>query len=66
MATFVEYVERDENGNPVKVYYTECMNTNDSGYKPASDGKVKVATFERFKKSSSGTKDLMGYVIPQQ
>lgn len=64
---FVEYVERDDDGNPVNVYYTECMNSNGSGvYKPKSDAKVKKVTFERFKKSSSGEKDLMGYVVPIQ
>ena len=63
---FVEYVERDENGNPVNIYFTECMNSDGSGtYKPSSDGKVKKATFERFKKSSSGTKDLMGFIVPK-
>lgn len=63
---FVEYVERDADGNPVSVYYTECMNTDGSGvYKPKSDAKVKKVSFERFKKSSSGTKDLMGYVLPK-
>jgi hypothetical protein len=63
---FVEYVERDQNGNPVNVYFTECLNSDGSGtYKPATDGKIKKATFERFKKSSSGTKDLMGFIMPQ-
>jgi len=63
---FVEYVERDKNGNPVNVYFTECLNSDGSGtYKPATDGKIKKATFERFKKSSSGTKDLMGFIMPQ-
>ena len=63
---FVEYVERDKNGNPVNVYYTECLNSDGSGiYKPASDGKVKKAAFERFKKSSSGTKDFMGFIMPK-
>ena len=63
---FVEYVERDENGNPIIIYFTECMNNDGSGtYKSASDGKVKKVTFERFKRSSSGTKDLMGFVMPR-
>ena len=62
---FVEYVERDENGNPVNVYYSECKNSDKSGdHRPGKDGKVVKVTFERFKKSSSGTKDLMGYVMP--
>jgi hypothetical protein len=65
-AVFVEYVERDEKGNPSYVYYTECKNSDKSGdHKPGKDGKVVKVTFERFKKSSSGTKDLMGYVTPK-
>ncbi|GHT58455.1 hypothetical protein FACS18945_4340 [Bacteroidia bacterium] len=62
---FVEYVERDVNGNPTEVYYTECRNSNSSGlFIPESDGKVIKVTFERFKKSGSQLYDLIGYIVP--
>jgi len=59
--TFVEYVEYDSSGNPIKVYYTDSNYGHDGIYRPESaDARVKVKSFDEFLKSiSSG---FVGYV----
>lgn len=68
-AVFVEYVERDEKGNPTNVYYTEA-NQNHTGnpyragvYYPDYDGKVKVKTYSDFISHKSNGNPLLGYIV---
>lgn len=62
---FIEYVERDKNGNPLNIYYTDAngigdlrKNEFDLGY----DGTVKMSSFQDFKNPYGLT--LIGYIIP--
>lgn len=63
--SFIEYVERDEGGRPVKIYYTDANGIGDlrkdvfdAGY----DGTVKMCRFEEFK-NPYGLR-LIGYIVP--
>lgn len=51
---FVEYVERDGNGKPVNVYFTEAnagkIKGEEGKYTPGFDGKVKMLSFQDFGK----------------
>lgn len=60
---FIEYVERDRDGNPLYIYYTDANGKIDKGrneYTPGYDGAVIKEDFETFK----GSKDLelAGYI----
>ena len=55
---FVEYVQRDGNGNPLTVYYTECNTDNNSRYNAGSDCILKKLSFNDF----ISQKSIAGYV----
>lgn len=62
---FIEYVERDKNGEPTFIYYTDANGSGDLtkdifdiGY----DGAVKVQQFEEFKNPYG--LELIGYIVP--
>ena len=64
---FVEYVEYDNNGNPLNIYYTDAngagdlrKNEFDDGY----DGTVKVKSFESFE--NTGKLKLIGFIVPNE
>lgn len=64
---FVEYVERDNEGKPLNIYYTDAngagdlrKNEFDDGY----DGTVKVKSFEDFK--NTGKLKLIGFIVPSE
>ncbi len=64
---FVEYVERDSNGNPTNIYFTESngADTITKGqFDPGVDGVVKKETFEQFKAVYS--MELIGYIVPSK
>lgn len=66
-AVFVEYVERDENGTPITIYYTEANGTydiNKSKFDPDYDGTVRRKTFDEFKNPYS--LELKGYILPNK
>ena len=63
-ALFVEYVERDENGKPTHVYYTDSNHSGTGYYDPAKDAKIIKVTFEKFADSLYRTKIFDGYIIP--
>ena len=58
-ALFVEWVDYDDNGNPVTVYFTEANTGHDGVYRPEQDGKVKVMDFDDF----IVRQPFVGYVI---
>ncbi len=61
---YIEYVEKDLNGNPVNVYITETngANTLNKGqFDPGYDGVVQKISFEDFKKDI-GYLELAGYI----
>ncbi len=61
---YVEYVERDSNGEPINVYITETNgpNTLNRGqFDPGYDGVVQKMTFEDFKNRSQ-VNELAGYI----
>ena len=63
---FVEYVERDENGKPLNVYYTDANGKNDkekNKYTPGCDGAVEKESFETF--LGSEYLKLVGYILPR-
>ena len=65
--SFVEYVERDKNGNPVNIYYTEANGIGDlkkDEFNTGYDGTVKVSSFEDFK-NPYGLR-LIGYIAPAE
>ena len=65
--SFVEYVERDKNGNPVNVYYTDANGAGDlkkDEFNAGYDGTVKISSFEDFK-NPYGLK-LIGYIVPTE
>ena len=65
--SFVEYVERDKNGNPVNIYYTDANGVGDlkkDEFNAGYDGTVKVSGFEDFK-NPYGLR-LIGYIIPAE
>ena len=60
---FIEYVERDENGNPLYVYYTDANGKKDTvknSYIEGVDGIVIKESFESFIEKS--TLKLIGYL----
>ncbi len=63
---FIEYVERDSNGNPTKVYFTEANfhdNAHTKGvYYPDYDGKVEKLSFTDFVKHCGNSDPLLGYI----
>lgn len=57
---FIEYVERDKNGNPLNVYYTDAGGTN---YEQA--GKIQKITWNEFLNyGNSVNYKFKGYLIP--
>lgn len=64
-ALFIEYVEYDDNGNPLNVYFSEANLGNDlegDPYRPGIDGIVQKMTFDDFINRSA--KVFMGYIVP--
>lgn len=64
---FIEYVERDVDGNPQNVFYTEANGANDLNkgqYDPGYDGTVQKKNFDDFK-NQYGLK-LLGYIVPNE
>jgi surface antigen len=62
---FVEYIERNSNGTPANVYFTEANGRYDltkGKFDPGYDGIVQVTSFEDFK-TRSGV--LTGYIAPK-
>lgn len=55
----IEYVERDSQGNPIKVYFTES-NIGGKLYGP-DDGKLQCLSFDKF----ISTKKPLGYIVPK-
>ena len=47
-ALFVEYVERDTQGNPIYIYFTENGYDNGGKHVPGLDGKVQKLDFQTF------------------
>ena len=63
LVCFIEYVERDENGKPLYVYYTDANGKKDTvknSYTEGVDGIVIKESFESFKEKS--TLKLIGYL----
>lgn len=63
--SFIEYVERDENGNPVNVYYTEANGKGDLNkgrFDYGYDGIVIKESYEEFK--SPYKLKLAGFIVP--
>ena len=58
---YVEYVERDSNGNPINVYITEGNTLGEGKFNPQYDGVVKEMTFEDFKNNPQAN-ILAGYI----
>lgn len=64
---FVKYVERDRNGNPQTVYYTDANGADDpekDAYTPGYDGSVKAVSYEDFLEPYGSR--LVGYILPQK
>lgn len=62
---FVEYVEKDTNGNPIYVYITEANggNTLNKGeFDPGYDGIVQKISYDEFISKPT----LLGYIIPSK
>jgi len=62
-SVFVEYVERDTDGKPVNVYYTDVFRNRNGYIDTERDAKVIKVTFEKFSTSLSPTKLFDGYII---
>ena len=65
--SFVEYVERDENGKPLTVYYTDANGVGDpekDAYSPGYDGSVKAVSYEYFLHPYGV--ELIGYLVPKE
>jgi hypothetical protein len=58
---FIEFVERDATGNPVKVYYTDGNASHNDKYTPGKDGKVHAVDFASFE-TMYGSYKLYGYI----
>ena len=61
---FVEYVERDKDGNPVNVYYTDAngkQDTEKNKYTKGCDGQVIQESFQEFRENRH--LKLVGYVV---
>lgn len=64
---FIEYVERDADGKPIYIYYTDANGVIDlrkGKYDEGYDGIVQKDSFDDFK-NPYGLK-LIGYILPQQ
>ena len=64
--SFVEYVERDGNGKPLTVYYTDANGVGDpekDAYSPGYDGSVKAVSYEEFLHPYGV--ELIGYLLPK-
>lgn len=64
---FIEYVERDEYGKPLYIYYTDAngkKDTKKNAYTPGVDGMVIKESFKEFKENSH--LKLAGYIAVQQ
>ena len=60
---FVEYVERDSQGKPINVYFTEANANNPTGkYRHGIDGAVKKLAFDKF--IYRVNQKCIGYIIP--
>lgn len=62
---FVEYVERNSEGIPINVYYTDANGVNDLNkgeFNYGYDGTVQIVSFEKFKNPYKSR--LAGYIIP--
>jgi len=58
---FIEYIERDANGNPVNVYYSDANHQGNGTYNPYGlDSKIQKITFTNFIRSNGG---VIGYVF---
>ena len=63
---FIEYVERNEDGSPVTIYYTEANGNNDptkGKYDAGFDGTVRSRSLKEFQ-DPYGLK-LLGYIVPK-
>lgn len=60
----IEYIERDEKGNPMNVYYTDSNTLGEGIFYKEHDGKVKKMSIEEFK-NPYGLK-LLGYIVPDE
>ncbi len=63
---FIEYVERDKDGTPVTIYYTEANGNNDptkGKYDASFDGTVRSRNLKEFQ-DPYGLK-LLGYIVPK-
>lgn len=63
---FVEYVERDETGAPVQIYYTEANGSGDlrkNIFDPGYDGAVQACNWEMFR-APYGLR-LAGFIVPE-
>ena len=61
---FVEYVERDKDGNPVNIYYTDANGKHDTEknkYTKGCDGQVIKESFQEFRENRY--LKLVGYVV---
>lgn len=74
---YIEHVTYDENGNPDKVYFTECnmdaytlkdgsKNPKWGVYNEGDDCIVKSADYEDFISRSGGAHQCLGYLIPKK
>lgn len=64
---FIEYVERNADGNPQNVFYTEANGANDLNkgqYDSGYDGVVQKETFSEFKNKTK--LKLLGYIVPNE
>lgn len=64
--SFVEYVERDADGKPLTVYYTDANGAGDpekNAYSPGYDGSVKAVGYEEFLHPYGV--ELIGYLLPK-
>ena len=60
----IEYIERDEKGNLMNVYYTDSNTLGEGIFYKEHDGKVKKMSIEEFK-NPYGLK-LLGYIVPDE
>ena len=63
---FIEYVERDEDGKPLYIYYTDAngkADTEKNAYTPGYDGQVIKESLEEFRDNRE--LELIGYLLPK-
>lgn len=64
---FIEYIERDKNGNPINIYYTDANGKHDpqkGEYTAGWDGAVIKESFKIFKGDDNSSLKLTGYIVP--